>query len=293
MSLERIEDVAALRERVAGWRRQGQSIGFVPTMGNLHRGHLALIAQAREQADRVVCSIFVNPTQFGPNEDYARYPRTLEADAAALAAGGCDLLFLPSVQAMYPLGVDRTVRVEVPGLSDVLCGAFRPGHFAGVATVVARLFNQVQPDLAVFGRKDYQQLAVIRHLAADLAFPIRILAGATVREPDGLAMSSRNQYLQPAERATAARIHAILLGMRERLAAGATVAGIEAWASGELASAGFRVDYAVLRRPDQLAEVAVAGEGEWVALIAARLGGTRLIDNIEFSLPIGGTGPEL
>lgn len=293
MSLERIEDVAALRERIAGWRRQGQSIGFVPTMGNLHRGHLALVSQAREQCDRVVCSIFVNPTQFGPNEDYGRYPRTLEADAAALDAGGCDLLFLPSVQSMYPLGVERTVRVEVPGLSDVLCGAFRPGHFAGVATVVARLFNQVQPDLAVFGRKDYQQLAVIRHLVADLAFPIRILAGETVREPDGLAMSSRNQYLQPGERATAAHIHATLLGMRERLGAGGAVAEIEAWASDALASAGFRVDYAVLRRPVRLAEVAVSGDGEWVALIAARLGGTRLIDNIEFSIPLGGPSLEL
>lgn len=293
MSLERIEDVAALRERIAGWRRQGQSIGFVPTMGNLHRGHLALVSQAREQCDRVVCSIFVNPTQFGPNEDYGRYPRTLEADAAALDAGGCDLLFLPSVQSMYPLGVERTVRVEVPGLSDVLCGAFRPGHFAGVATVVARLFNQVQPDLAVFGRKDYQQLAVIRHLVADLAFPIRILAGETVREPDGLAMSSRNQYLQPGERATAAHIHATLLGMRERLGAGGAVAEIEAWASDALASAGFRVDYAVLRRPVRLAEVAMSGDGEWVALIAARLGGTRLIDNIEFSIPLGGPSLEL
>ncbi len=284
MSLERVESAPTLRERVAGWRREGLSIGFVPTMGNLHRGHLALIEQARGLADRVVCSIFVNPTQFGPNEDFSRYPRTLEADASALAGAGCDLLFLPSVQTMYPLGVEHTVRVEVPGLSDVLCGAFRPGHFAGVATVVARLFNLVQPDTAVFGRKDFQQLAVIRHLAVDLAFPIRIEAGETVREPDGLAMSSRNQYLQPTERSLAARIYATLQGMRERLAGGASVVDVEAWAAAELSAAGFSLDYAVLRRPDTLAQPAVAGGGTWVALIAARLGGTRLIDNIEFAL---------
>ncbi|SDD78202.1 pantoate--beta-alanine ligase [Aquimonas voraii] len=284
MSLERVEDVGALRQRIADWRRQGLRVGFVPTMGNLHRGHLALIAQAREQAERVVCSIFVNPTQFGPNEDYGRYPRTLEADASALDAAGCDLLFLPSVEAMYPLGIERTVRVEVPELSDVLCGAFRPGHFAGVATVVARLFNQVQPDLAVFGRKDFQQLAVIRHLVADLAFPIRIEAGETVREPDGLAMSSRNQYLQPEERRRAALIYATLCEVRVRLLAGEAVAAVEAWGAERLAAEGFKVDYLALRRPDRLAAPAVRARGAWVALVAARLGSTRLIDNLEFSL---------
>lgn len=289
MSLERVEELAELRERVAGWRRQGLSVGFVPTMGNLHRGHLALIRQARTLADRVVCSIFVNPTQFGPNEDFSRYPRTLEADATALDQAGCDLLYLPSVQTMYPLGVAATVRVEVPALSDVLCGAFRPGHFAGVATVVARLFNQVLPDVAVFGRKDFQQLAVIRHLVADLAFPVRIEAGETVREDDGLAMSSRNQYLQPSERAAAARIHATLLGMRERISAGMSVVDVEAWATGELVAADFRVDYAAVRRPDQLAMPANTGTGAWVALIAARLGGTRLIDNLEFDLAAYGS----
>ncbi|MFY8134139.1 MAG: pantoate--beta-alanine ligase [Aquimonas sp.] len=284
MSLERVESVEALRARVTDWRRAGLRVGFVPTMGNLHRGHLALIAQAREQADRVVCSIFVNPTQFGPNEDYARYPRTLEADATALDAAGCDLLFLPSVEAMYPLGVERTVRVEVPELSDVLCGAFRPGHFAGVATVVARLLNQVQADVAVFGRKDFQQLAVIRHLAADLAFPTRIEAGETVREADGLAMSSRNQYLQPDERRRAAVLYATLCEARERLRAGEAVAAIEAWGTDALAGEGFKVDYLALRRPAQLAAPAVWGKGDWVALVAARLGSTRLIDNLEFAV---------
>lgn len=284
MSLERAESAEALRARIAEWRAQGLKLGFVPTMGNLHRGHLALIVQARALADRVICSIFVNPTQFGPNEDFGRYPRTLDADARALAQGGCDLLFLPSVATMYPLGVERTVRVEVPGLSDVLCGAFRPGHFAGVATVVARLFNLVQPDVAVFGNKDFQQLAVIRHMTTDLAFPIRIEAGETVREPDGLALSSRNQYLKPDERAQAARIHATLLGMRDRLLAGNAVSAVEAWAARELEAAGFQLDYAVLRRPFDLAGPAERGAGEWVCLVAVRLGTTRLIDNITFAL---------
>lgn len=286
MSLERVESAAGLRARVSAWRSQGLRVGFVPTMGNLHRGHLALIDQARASADRVVCSIFVNPTQFGPNEDFSRYPRTLDADATALDAAGCDLLFLPTVETMYPLGLDRAVRVEVPGLSDVLCGAFRPGHFGGVASVVARLFNLVQPDVAVFGRKDFQQLAVIRHLVADLAFPIRIEAGETVREADGLAMSSRNQYLRPEERKQAAGIYATLLGMRNRMQAGATTGEVEAWAVVELESQGFTVDYAVPRHARHLGEAAVRDEGVWVALIAVRLGGTRLIDNLEFELPV-------
>lgn len=285
MSLERIETADHLRTRVRGWKAAGQSVAFVPTMGNLHRGHLALIAQARGLAERVVCSIFVNPTQFGPNEDYARYPRTLEADAAALQAAACDVLFLPDVDTLYPLGLERCVRVEVPGLSDVLCGAFRPGHFAGVATVVARLFNLVQPDVAVFGSKDFQQLAVIRHMVCDLGFPIRIEAGATVREHDGLALSSRNQYLDPQQRQTATRIHATLAGMRERLLAGEGVSDIESWAMTTLQAQGFQPDYAVLRRPDALDQAAERGPGAWVALVAARLGATRLIDNLQFSLP--------
>lgn len=286
MSLERVESAADLRARVSDWRSRGLRVGLVPTMGNLHRGHLALIEQARACADRVVCSIFVNPTQFGPSEDFNRYPRTLDADAMALEAAGCDLLFLPAVDTMYPLGLDRAVRVEVPGLSDVLCGAFRPGHFEGVATVVARLFNLVQPDIAVFGRKDFQQLAVIRHLATDLAFPIRIEAGETVREADGLAMSSRNQYLRPEERQQAAGIHATLHGMRKRLQRGDAVGEVEAWAVAELESLRFTVDYAVLRRSQHLAEAVERSEGLWVALIAVWLGGTRLIDNLEFELAV-------
>src|SRR5690606_14640180 len=201
--LETTADLARLRERVRGWKREGLRVGFVPTMGNLHAGHHSLVALARAHADRVVASIFVNPTQFGPNEDFARYPRTPEADLAGLADAGCDLAWMPAVEAMYPFGLDGVVQVRVPGVTEVLEGAHRPGHFDGVATVVARLFHQVQPDVAVFGRKDYQQLAVIRYMVRELAFPIWIVAGDTQREPDGLAMSSRNQYLSAEERTIA------------------------------------------------------------------------------------------
>jgi pantoate--beta-alanine ligase len=283
-ALKRVESVSALRAGLAEYRARGERIAFVPTMGNLHAGHLALVAQARASAERVVCSIFVNPTQFGPKEDYSRYPRTLEADAAALAGAGADLLFLPTVEEMYPLGLQASVRVEVPGLSDVLCGAHRPGHFAGVATVVARLFNMVQPEIAVFGAKDFQQLAVIRHMAADLAFPISIVAGATVREPDGLAMSSRNQYLDEAERGRASRIYATLNEMATLLRQGQSANAVEEWAEENLRQRGFEVDYAAIREPQALAQPAGEAPGPRVALIAARLGRTRLIDNLEFEL---------
>ncbi|MFC5568591.1 pantoate--beta-alanine ligase [Lysobacter yangpyeongensis] len=274
-----VTELPALRERVAGWKRDGQRVAFVPTMGNLHAGHYSLVELARRHADHVVASVFVNPTQFGPNEDFSRYPRTPQADAAGLDAAGCELLWLPSVDAMYPFGVDATVRVSVPGVTTTLEGEHRPGHFDGVATVVARLFNQVQPDVAVFGRKDYQQLAVIRYMVRDLAFPIEIVAAETRREADGLAMSSRNQYLSPDERPVAAGIHRCLQAMRESVRAGAPRERVEADAVARLEVAGFRVDYAVIRDPDlNLPD----GPGPRVALIAARLGRTRLIDNLEF-----------
>ncbi|HZH44955.1 MAG TPA: pantoate--beta-alanine ligase [Lysobacter sp.] len=281
--IEIATELAALRARIAEWRRQGLRIGFVPTMGNLHDGHFSLIKLARTRADRVVASVFVNPTQFGPNEDFSRYPRTPQADAAGLADAGCDLLWLPSVDTMYPYGVEATVRVQVPGVTEVLEGAHRPGHFDGVATVVARLFNQVTPDVAAFGRKDYQQLAVIRYLVRDLAFPIELLAGDTVREADGLAMSSRNQYLSAEERPRAAAIHRALEAMREATCAGAGREAVEAAASEQLREAGFAPDYAVVRRPD-LTVPAEGERGPRVALIAARLGRTRLIDNLEFDV---------
>ena len=190
--IETITELDALRARVRGWKREGLRVGFVPTMGNLHAGHYSLVMLARQYADRVVSSVFVNPTQFGPNEDYTRYPRTVDADVSGLDGAGCDVLWLPTVESMYPFGVELAAKVHVPGVSSVLEGAHRPGHFDGVCTVVSRLFNQVLPDVAAFGKKDYQQLAVIRQMVADLAFPVEILAGSIVRETDGLAMSSRN-----------------------------------------------------------------------------------------------------
>jgi pantoate--beta-alanine ligase len=279
--IETIRELPALRERVRDWKRAGLRVGFVPTMGNLHAGHFSLVELARTRADRVVASVFVNPTQFGPGEDFDRYPRTPQADADGLSGAGCDVLWLPSVATMYPYGPAATVRVSVPGVTEVLEGAHRPGHFDGVATVVARLFNQVQPDVAAFGRKDYQQLAVIRYLVRDLAFPVELLAGETLREADGLAMGSRNQYLTADERPVAASIQRTLQQMRLELLAGAPRAQVERDARERLEAAGFQVDYAVLRRED-LSEPADREGGRKVGLIAARLGRTRLIDNLAF-----------
>ncbi len=273
----------ALRAQVRGWRQAGQRVAFVPTMGNLHAGHYSLVTLARQHADRVVASVFVNPTQFGPNEDFDRYPRTPEADAQGLDEVGCDLLWLPSVETMYPLGVASAVRMRVPGVTEVLDGAHRPGHFDGVATVVARLFNQVLPDVAIFGRKDYQQLAVIQHMARDLAFPIEIVGAEIKRDDDGLAMSSRNQYLSADERATAPVIHRVLQAMRDAALQGQARGDIERNATRALERAGFVPDYAVLRTP-AFAEPVDGEPGPRVVLVAARLGRTRLIDNLEFEL---------
>jgi len=281
-AMQTLVDVDALRAQVADWRRQGLRVGFVPTMGNLHAGHYGLIELARQHADRVVASVFVNPTQFGPNEDFARYPRTPGPDADGLLAAGCSALFLPDVETMYPFGLDGATRVEVPGLSAVLCGAYRPGHFAGVATVVLRLLNMVQPDVAVFGRKDLQQLQVIRRLVRDLALPTAIVAGATRREPDGLAMSSRNQYLAPDQRARAVELSRTLRWMLEAAAAGQPIESVESAAGDRLRAAGLAPDYAVLRAEAVLAEPLqqAAGVDDLVALGAVRIGQTRLIDNI-------------
>lgn len=279
--IETITELDALRARVRGWKREGLRVGFVPTMGNLHAGHYSLVQLTRRHADRVVSSVFVNPTQFGPNEDYTRYPRTVDADVGGLDAAGCDVLWLPTVESMYPFGVELAAKVSVPGVSAVLEGAHRPGHFDGVCTVVGRLFNQVQPDVAAFGKKDYQQLAVIRQMVADLAFPIEILAGDIVREPDGLAMSSRNQYLGAEERPRAAEIRKTLDDMRAGIAAGRLRAEVEAAATRRLQAAGYVVDYTAVRRVN-LSEPTEGEDGARVALIAARLGRTRLIDNLEF-----------
>ena len=282
--IETITDLFALRERVRGWKRDGLRVGFVPTMGNLHAGHYSLVELARQHADRVVSSVFVNPTQFGPNEDFTRYPRTPREDTSGLQAAGCDALWLPDVESMYPFGVELASKVHVPGVSAVLEGACRPGHFDGVCTVVSRLFNQVQPDVAAFGKKDYQQLAVIRQLVTDLHFPIEIIGGDIVREANGLAMSSRNQYLSAEQREVAATIHRTLVAMREATLAAVPRAQVEADAARRLGDAGFEPDYAVVRNPD-LSEPVDGQAGERVVLIAARLGKTRLIDNLTFDLP--------
>ena len=230
----------------------------------------------------------MNPTQFGPNEDFTRYPRTPEADTSGLEAAGCDALWLPTVESMYPFGIDLAVRMRVPGVADVLEGRHRPGHFDGVCTVVARLFNQVQPDVAAFGKKDFQQVAVIQQMVTDLAYPLALLRGDIVREADGLAMSSRNQYLSPAERVTACEIHRTLLQMRDALLDGAPRADVEARGARRLVDAGFVVDYAAIRTPDlaepDAAPAQYANPGPRVALVAARLGRTRLIDNLEFAV---------
>jgi pantoate--beta-alanine ligase len=281
--MDTVARVDELRTRVAAWRRAGERIDLVPTMGNLHAGHLELVRRARERADRTVVSIFVNPLQFAPSEDLAAYPRTLEADRKRLAEAGADLLFAPGVEEVYPGGQAGQTRVEVPGISNILCGASRLGHFTGVATVVCKLFNMVQPDLAVFGEKDFQQLMVIRRMTADLSMPVEILGAPTVREPDGLAMSSRNGYLNEEERQRAPRLQQTLRSAAQALQRGEAVADVESRAAAELAAAGFEPDYFRVRRAADLGEPG-ADEHELVILAAARLGRARLIDNLRVDL---------
>ena len=271
---------AAVRERVRRWRAGGARIAFVPTMGNLHSGHISLIEAARRGAARFVASIFVNPMQFGPNEDFAHYPRTASQDAEMLAAAGCDLMFMPDAQEIYPDGLERATRVEVPELSRILCGQFRPGHFEGVTTVVAKLFNIVAPDIAVFGEKDFQQLTIIRHMVADMCYPIEIVAAPTVREADGLAMSSRNQYLTAAERRIAPRLYVALQGAVGRLAASKDYAAIERAGILELEAGGLQPEYFAIRAARTLGAPQDSAQ-ERVVLAAARLGKARLIDNLK------------
>jgi len=277
--MELIEQISTLRQRVGEWRRGGERIALVPTMGNLHAGHLALVREACGLADKTLVSIFVNPLQFGPKEDFGAYPRTMERDCELLEAEGADLVFAPSVEAVYPGGQEGKTRVEVPGLSDILCGASRPGHFVGVATVVCMLFNMTQPDLAVFGEKDFQQLLVIRRMVDDLCLPVEVRGLATVREPDGLAMSSRNGYLSADERAQAP---ALLLALRragERLRGGLPAGEVESMACEELTAQGLRPDYFSVRRAGDLRS-AEPRDTDLVVLAAAYLGRARLIDNL-------------
>jgi pantoate--beta-alanine ligase len=283
-----VSTVAAVRERVRAWRAAGERITFVPTMGNLHPGHISLIELAREHGDRFVASIFVNPMQFGPNEDFNHYPRTPQRDAGMLEQAGCDLMFQPDVREMYPAGPGAATRVEVPGLSTILCGAFRPGHFEGVATVVAKLFNIVQPDVAVFGEKDFQQLTVIRRMVADLCLPVEVVGAPTLREPDGLAMSSRNQYLDAGQRALAPALNAELRAAAASIVGGASdIGAVEAAATARLAAAGFSVDYFTVRRVADL-QPPEQGDVDLVILVAARLGKARLIDNLRVAASAAG-----
>lgn len=279
-----VSSTAGLRTRIHAWRARGNRIAFVPTMGNLHAGHLKLVRHARAIADRVVVSIFVNPMQFGPDEDYATYPRTFDADKAALMDADADLLFAPDASEIYQGGLENTTRVEVPGLGSILCGAFRPVFFTGIATVVTRLFNMVQPDIALFGEKDYQQLIVIKRMTEELCLPVTIEGVATVRETDGLAMSSRNHYLTEKERAVAAELYRVLCEVKARVEAGATdFARIESAAMARLTAAGFRPDYVSIRRAADLDEPA-ARDRQLRVLAAAWLGSARLIDNIGISI---------
>ncbi len=275
--------VAALREAVADWRKAGERVGLVPTMGAIHRGHLALADAAHRQCERVVASLFVNPKQFGPTEDLSAYPRREAADLAAFASAGVDLVFIPAAEEMYPPGFSTLVTVG--GVSEGLCGAFRPGHFEGVATVVAKLLLQALPDAAFFGEKDYQQLTVVRRLARDLDIPVRIEGVPTVREPDGLALSSRNIYLSPDERRTAPLIYRVLSDSAVALAAHPDdVSRILAAGINTLQSAGFSVEYLELRSATDLAPLpGLTGPARLLA--AARLGRTRLIDNIPVNTP--------
>ena len=273
-----MRDVPALREAVAGLRAGGGRVALVPTMGALHAGHLKLVAEARARAEHVVASIFVNPRQFGPREDLAAYPRREAEDAALLRAGGCALLWAPSVEAMYPPGSATTVSVS--GVSEGLCGGDRPGHFDGVATVVAKLFNQVRPDLALFGEKDWQQLAVVRRMAADLDLGVEVAGVPTVREADGLAMSSRNAYLTAAEREAARALPETLDWGKGALEAGGTASAVADAVAARLLGAGFaRVDYVELRAADTLTPLARATRPGRL-LAAARIGAARLIDNM-------------
>ena len=264
------------------WRREAGSVAFVPTMGNLHEGHLALVREAAKRADKVVVSIFVNRLQFGQGEDFDRYPRTLEQDAAKLAGEGVAVLFAPSEQELYPR-VAQQYNVEPPNLQNELCGAFRPGHFRGVATVVAKLFNIVEPDYACFGKKDYQQLVILQGMATDLNFRVEIVPVDIGRAADGLALSSRNQYLE-AERKQAPQLYRELQAVARAVENGnRDYAGLEQQAAANLEQAGWQVDYVEIRHAGNL-QVAHVGDSELVVLAAARLGNTRLIDNIEIRL---------
>ncbi len=269
-----------LKAVVNGWRAAGKQVGFVPTMGNLHRGHLALVSAAKAECDRVVVSIFVNPTQFGPDEDFASYPRTRESDLEALRKLGCDLAFVPTPDVIYPHGTKVKTVVAVPSLADTLCGLSRPAFFPGICLVVCRLFHLVNPDIAYFGEKDFQKLQIIRAMTCDLGFSIAIRGLPTLREADGLAMSSRNHYLSKRERAAAPQLHQALVAAGAELASGRSVAKVEQHWQKVLDEAGFEVDYFSIRDQETLARYGDGHDRSLRVFAAALLGRTRLIDNV-------------
>jgi len=280
-----IDTLPALKQLLAVQRQQRRTIGLVPTMGNLHAGHASLVTAAKQSCDFVVTSIFVNPLQFGPNEDFARYPRTLAADNAALAQAGCDVVFTPAVSELYPCGVEQQTRISVPDLSTLYCGKFRPGHFDGVCTIVCKLFNMVQPDMAFFGLKDYQQFFIISRMVADLQMPLRLVGLPTVREQSGLAMSSRNGFLTAQQRQQAAAIYATLQQVARQIVDGErNYPQLEQQALSRLAAEGLRPDYfQVVNRHSLLAPDSQSRQ--LVLLTAAWAGSTRLIDNVTVDTP--------
>jgi pantothenate synthetase (EC 6.3.2.1) len=276
-----LDKVSSLREAVMEWKRAGQRVALVPTMGNLHAGHLSLVDKARQKADRVVVSVFVNPLQFGPNEDFDRYPRTYEQDCASLREKRVDAVFAPSVEEMYPNGQEQTLVVAPSHLTTILEGATRPGHFDGVTTVVNKLFNMVQPDAAVFGQKDFQQVAVLKRMVEDLSMPVELIRAEIMRDADGLALSSRNQYLDEAQRRIAPKLFVVLQSVRMAIESeNDDFRALEATAKQQLLAEGFdAVDYVNIRQADSLEPVDSVGEN-CVILAAARLGKTRLLDNV-------------
>lgn len=278
-----LRTVADMRRLSREWQSAGERVCFVPTMGNLHAGHLRLVERAQELGSRTVVSIFVNPLQFGPNEDLAAYPRTEDEDCRRLREFGADAVFMPEVSEIYPRPLAQMCRIEVPGLSEDLCGRFRPGHFAGVATVVGKLFNIVAPRVAVFGEKDFQQLLVIRRMVTDLALPVEVEGVATLREPDGVAMSSRNAYLDAEQRRRAPRLYASLRAVHAGLTAGRQdYEVLESEARQALEAGGLEPEYVAVRRAEDL-QVPADSDVDLVVLAAARLGRARLIDNLRWA----------
>ncbi|TAJ92492.1 MAG: pantoate--beta-alanine ligase [Gammaproteobacteria bacterium] len=282
--MKTVHTLDELRAEIRRWKGAGETIALAPTMGNLHDGHLSLLREARRLAKRTVVSIFVNPIQFGKGEDYEKYPSTLAEDQEKLAAEGLDLLFAPDLRQLYPAGMETDTRVTVPEISNILCGQFRPGHFSGVATVVSKLFINTMPDYALFGEKDYQQLLVIKRMVKDLCFPIEIIGMPIMRETDGLAMSSRNAYLDPVQRGKASLIYQLLKESAAKLAQSPdAILEIEVAALTRLSAAGFRPEYFTARRAADLAPHS-PGDKQLILLTAAWLGGARLLDNLRVEL---------